>query len=41
MSAQDLKFVRLLSATVAMSLGVSVTVGAVVVAAAAILERVF
>jgi ABC-type nickel/cobalt efflux system permease component RcnA len=41
MSAQDLKFVRLLSATAAMSLGVSLTVAAVVVAAAAILERVF
>jgi hypothetical protein len=41
MSAQDLKFVRLLSVTAAASLGVSVTVGAFVVAAAAILERMF
>jgi hypothetical protein len=41
MSAQDVKFVRLLSATAAASLGVSVTVGAVVVAATALLERMF
>jgi hypothetical protein len=41
MSAQDLKFVRLLSATAAASLGVSFGVGAFVVAAAAILERMF
>jgi hypothetical protein len=38
MSAQDLKFVRLLSLTAAASLGVSATVGAVVVAAAALLQ---
>jgi hypothetical protein len=41
MSAQDLKFVRLLSATAAASLGVSFGVGAFVVAAAAIFERMF
>jgi hypothetical protein len=41
MSAQDLKFVRLLSVTAAASMGVSMTVGAVVVAAAALIERLF
>jgi hypothetical protein len=39
MSAQDLKFVRLLSLTAAASLGLSVTVGVVVVAAAALLQQ--
>jgi hypothetical protein len=39
MSAQDLKFVRLLSLTAAASLGVSATVGVVVVAAAALLQQ--
>jgi hypothetical protein len=41
MQAQDFKFFRLLSATAAASLGVSVTVGAVVVAATALLETMF
>jgi hypothetical protein len=41
MQAQDVKFVRLLSVTAAMSLGMSVTVGAFVVAATALLERLF
>jgi hypothetical protein len=40
MQAQDLKFFRLLSVTAAASLGVSVTVGAVVVAAAALLQTI-
>jgi len=37
MSAQDLKFFRLISLTAAASLGIGATVGAVVVAAAAFL----
>lgn len=41
MQAQDLKFFRLLSATAAASLGVSVTVGVFVVAATALLEAIF
>jgi hypothetical protein len=41
MQAQDFKFFRLLSVTAAASLGVSVTVGAFVVAATALLETMF
>jgi hypothetical protein len=41
MQAQDFKFVRLLSSMAAASLGVSVTVGAVVVAATALLDKLF
>jgi hypothetical protein len=41
MQAQDFKFVRLLSITAAASLGVSFTVGAVVVAATALLQSIF
>jgi hypothetical protein len=41
MSAQDVKFFQLVSITAAASVGVSVTVGAVVVAAVTILPRLF
>jgi len=41
MQAQDFKFFRLLSVTAAASLGMSVTVGAFVVAATALLQTIF
>jgi hypothetical protein len=41
MQAQDFKFLQLLSVTAAASLGMSLTVGAVVVAAAALIQQVF
>lgn len=38
MSAQDVKFLRIISATAALSVGVSVTIGAVFVAAVSLLQ---